>query len=149
MGVVGGGSRFLLGVGGLISRVGAGILGLQIVLSSLIEWVGFLVGVKKPTSGFGFSRLSWLLGGMVSRLLGAAVQVVGRAGLGWYNWMLVACLLLVGRIGKVGILSSSLWLVRRVVRLLWLGSASNGRVVGVGREVGWVGGLLLARRVCW
>ena len=121
--------RFLFGVGGLISRVGADIFGLQIVLSVLMEWVGFLVGVKKPTSGSDLVWLSWRLGRWVSWMVLVGISVGGQAGLGWCNCGLVACLLLVGRVGKVGIfLVVLLWLVRRVGRLLWLGSARRGRV---------------------
>ena len=141
--------RFLFGVGGLISRVGADIFGLQIVLSVLMEWVGFLVGVIKPTSGSDFVWLSWRLGSWASWVAWAGILVVGRVWPGWCNCGLVACLLLVGRVGKVNILVVPLWLARRVGRLLWLGSAGKRRVGGVGSQVGFVGRLLLVGRVCW
>ena len=109
-------SRFLFGVGGLISMVLVVIFGLQNFLSRLIEWVGFLVGVEKPASGFDSGWLSWRLGKWVSWLILVGILEVGHVGLGWGTrvgrllWLgsagrgRVTCLLLVGRVGKVGIL---------------------------------------------
>ena len=112
-------SRFLFGVGGLISMVLVVIFGLQNFLSRLIEWVGFLVGVEKPASGFDSGWLSWRPGRGVSWLISVDILEVGLVGLGCGTpvgrllWLgsagrgRVTCLLLVGRlvrVGKVGIL---------------------------------------------